>query len=110
MQTHSKRFNRLSQIEQRAHHELYLSRFGFPISEESNSYLEQNPSLIREEFGSLFERDDFYLSDNNPFICPINRTLETSSVRPDTPLYQSDSSDSDSEPAILHSKMAKKSL
>jgi transposase InsO family protein len=107
MQTHSKRFNRLSQIEQRAHHELYLSRFGFPISEESNSYLEQNPSLIREEFGSLFERDDFYLGDNNPFICPINRTLETSSVRPGTPLYQSDSSDSDSEPAILHSKMAK---
>jgi hypothetical protein len=82
MQTHSKLFNSLNRIEQRAHHELYLSRSGFSISDQTAEFLVKNPSFIREEFGTLFETEQFKLGDNDPFYCPITRTSGV--VRDDT--------------------------
>jgi hypothetical protein len=101
MQTHSKLFNSLNRIEQRAHHELYLSRRGFPISEQTSEFLVQNPSFIHEEFGTLFETEQFKLGDNNPFYCPIARTSGIPNFPPHTPPYQSDSLDSDCESNIF---------
>jgi hypothetical protein len=102
MQTHSKLFNSLNRIEQRAHHELYLSRRGFLISDQTSEFLVQNPSFIREEFGTLFETEPFKLGDNTPLYCPIARTSGIPNSPPHTPLYQSsDSSDSDCESQIF---------
>ena len=97
MSTHSKVFNSLSIVHQRTLHELYLIHNNLltELSEDSSAFLVEHPEIVREELGTLFERDPFDFRDSNVlFHCPITRAV--SEIQPGTPPpnYNSDSDNS----------------
>ena len=97
MSTHSKTFNNLTPVHQRSLHELYLTRHSVlpELSEETKNFLVDNPEIVREEFGSLFERDPFDFRDSNVlFYCPITRAVSDIQSSTPPPGYSSDSEDS----------------
>jgi hypothetical protein len=62
------------------------------LSDETSEFLAEHPDIVREEFGTLFEREPFDFSDSNVlFYCPIDRIVPV--IQPSTPplSYSSDS-------------------
>jgi hypothetical protein len=91
---HSKAFNNLTRVHQRALHELYLTRHSLldKLSEETFAFLAEHPEIVREEFGILFDRDPFDFRDSNVlFNCPIDRAVSEILSKTPPPDYSSDS-------------------
>ena len=97
MSSHSKVFNSLSIVHQRTLHELYLIHNNLltGLSEDSSAFLVEHPEIVREELGTLFDRDPFDFRDSNVlFYCLITRAV--SEIQPGTPPpdYSSESDNS----------------
>jgi hypothetical protein len=99
MSSSKSNFYKLPLIHQRALHELWLLRTDstFVVSQETRSFLEQNQTILREEFDTEFERQPFQLGEYSQISDSFGTDYLVLQDPPATPLYKSDSSDSDSE-------------
>jgi hypothetical protein len=92
-------------------HELYLTRTNCldKLSDESAAFLAEHPEIVREEFGTLFDRDPFDFSDNTSlYYCPIDHSLAVTRSNTPPPDYSSESDEMSSSDVKKPKKSAKK--
>jgi hypothetical protein len=113
MSSHSKVFNSLTRVHQRALHELYLIHNSLlsELSEETSAFLVDHPEIVREEFGTLFERDPFDFRDSNVlFYCPITRAVSDIHSSTPPPDYSSESDNSFGSAETMSAQAKKKQV
>jgi hypothetical protein len=91
--------NSLSRIHQRALHELYLSRHDsqFVISQETINFLNQNQSILRENFHLDYEREHHIFDSYSQITVSDGITSLYVSKQTSTPPYCQSQSDSEDE-------------
>jgi hypothetical protein len=96
-------FSKLPANHQRALHELWLRRVNstFVVSQETLTFLEQNQTILREEFDKVFEREPMQIGEYTQNTDSLSDLVWS----PPTPLHEPDSgSESEGELRVDTSK------